>query len=293
MDKQEILNFLRPVLRVEFLNGVAKEMQAINKTATSEFIAAELQQMLKQAAHDAVYTLSILKLPPIGCKILEVGAGTGVLGAYLHSKGWNITMLEPARIGFEAHAHLFKRVASELGFPADRLLLCRIEDMEADEGQRFGMIFSNNVLEHVDDVKECLTQMHAMLSDSGKMVHNCPNYLVPYEPHFGLPLLPGAPAMTKYLLPRGIKESGLWKSLNFITARRVSAIAEECGARLEFQNAVFYDALSRLEDDPEYARRHHIIHKLTRALNFIGLLQVFKIIPAKMATPMIFTWSKA
>lgn len=293
MNKQEILDFLRPVLREEFLRDVVKEMQAIDAAMASEFIATELHQMLKQAAYDAVYTLSILALPPKDCEILEVGAGTGVLGAYLYSKGWSITMLEPARIGFESHAHLFKRVALALGFPVERLLLCRVEDISSHEGPCFDMIFSNNVLEHVDDVDECLTRMHSMLRDNGRMVHNCPNYQVPYEPHFGLPLLPGAPAMTKYFLPRRIREFGLWKSLNFITAQHVCRIAAACGARVEFQTGVFYDALSRLEDDPEYARRHQIIHKITRALSYIGLLKVFKIIPAKIATPMIFTWNKA
>jgi SAM-dependent methyltransferase len=293
MNKQEMLDFLRPVLCEDFLRDVVKEMKTIDPTTTSEFITTELHQMLKQAAYDAVYTLSILELPPKDCEILEVGAGTGVLGAYLYSKGWGITMLEPARIGFESHVHLFKRVALALGFPVERLLLCRVEDLSSHEGEYFDMIFSNNVLEHVDDVDECLTRMHSILRHNGRMVHNCPNYQVPYEPHFGVPLLLGAPAMTKYFLPRRIRESGLWKSLNFITARQVCGVAATCGARVEFQTGVFYDALSRLEDDPEYARRHQIIHKITRAVSYLGLLKVFKIIPEKMATPMIFTWIKA
>ena len=33
--------------------------------------------------------------------------------------------------------------------------------------------------------------------EGGAMIHMCPNYFVPYEPHFGIPLIPFAPRATQ------------------------------------------------------------------------------------------------
>jgi 2-polyprenyl-3-methyl-5-hydroxy-6-metoxy-1,4-benzoquinol methylase len=68
----------------------------------------------------------------------------------------------------------------------------------------FDLIFSNNVFEHVRDVQAALATLGALLRPGRVMVHNCPNYDVPYEPHFGIPLLPLRPASTARVLPKSI-----------------------------------------------------------------------------------------
>ena len=52
-----------------------------------------------------------------------------------------------------------------------------------------------------------LEALDALLSPGGMMIHHCPNYTVPFEPHFGIPLVPGAPERTAALLPDRIRST--------------------------------------------------------------------------------------
>ena len=77
--------------------------------------------------------------------------------------------------------------------------------------------------------------MRSVLAPAGSMVHTCPNYHVPYEPHFGIPLVPGVPSATRFVLPGRIASSGLWRSLNFVTSTGLRRTARRAGLTVEFE----------------------------------------------------------
>src|SRR6185369_16311116 len=81
----------------------------------------------------------------------------------------------------------------------------------------FDVIFSINVLEHCQPLPETVLALSKVLAPGGMMIHTCPNYRVPYEPHFRLLLVPFAPRLTARLIPR-LASDPLWQSLNFVTA---------------------------------------------------------------------------
>jgi hypothetical protein len=48
------------------------------------------------------------------------------------------------------------------------------------------------------------------------MIHLCPNYTIPYEPHFRRLLVPFIPSALAPVRP-DLKRNDLWRSLTFVT----------------------------------------------------------------------------
>jgi 2-polyprenyl-3-methyl-5-hydroxy-6-metoxy-1,4-benzoquinol methylase len=223
-----------------------------------------------------------------GKRILEVGAGIGVLSIALAQDGHNITALEPGSNGFDLNARVGAAVREWLA--ADDL---PILDIEADrlEPARYGkfdLIFSINVLEHIPDLAAAISAMESVLAPNGVMVHLCPNYTVPYEPHFGIPLVPLAPRVTGGLVP-GIDKHPAWPSINFITHAEVRRLATRFGLLVTFRRGLMYDAFVRLDTDPEFGARHTgVVQRIYRLLKATRILGLLRHVPPALATPMIF-----
>jgi 2-polyprenyl-3-methyl-5-hydroxy-6-metoxy-1,4-benzoquinol methylase len=220
-------------------------------------------------------------------RLLEIGSGLGVTSSFLASLGYEITSIEPGGSGFEPYERVNPMIRKSLGIDHPHHVLA-VEDATAEHiGGPFDVIFSNNVIEHVDDVDRALSTLARTLSDRGVMIHHCPNYRVPYEPHFGIPLVPGWPAATAAVLPERISSSGLWASLNFVTARDVIEIADARGANVEFDRGVLADAFVRLRES-EFGERHPLLRRLAPFFELVDPL--VRRVPAAWATPMTFTW---
>ena len=153
---------------------------------------------------------------------------------------------------------------------------------------RFDLVFSNNVLEHVEQLSEVLDTLAAMVTDDGVSVHSCPNYSVPYEPHYGIPLLPMRPRWTAKLLPRSIRADGVWLSLNFIRARDVVHIARGHGVEVHFRPAALAKSLERLGSDSGFRERHRVLGGVAAMLRRSHLIAVIRRLPATWSTPMDF-----
>lgn len=239
---------------------------------------------------EARYGLNLIQ-PQLGFKkrILEVGSGMGLLSGYLETLGYDITAMEPGMGGFGISPSLAKAVSGGSGFASLRRLDIPAHCLDPDKHGLFDFIYSVNVLEHIPELEESINALANVLSGNGIMMHSCPNYFVPYEPHFGIPLVPLAPHLTA-IFTRGLKTSELWQSLNFISAPKVKRICRRHNLAVHFEPAVMLNTFLRLEDDMEFRRRQgnsgllsaYRILKKTRLLPFLGNL------PATWCTPMIF-----
>jgi len=238
--------------------------------------------------------LDILRAQDLrGKRILEVGAGTGLLSIFLRLQGHDVTALDPSLGGFEPH----ERVAAFARdwFRAQDLPFLRIGAAALDPTAhgRFDLIFSVNALEHIPDFEAAFAGMAAVLAPQGRMIHLCPNYLVPYEPHFGLPLVPLAPRATALLMP-SLKASGLWRSLNFVTHRRVRRCAAAAGLTVEFAPRMMLRAFERLDRDPIYRERQRgLVTMVFGMLRALGLLRLIGALPYQLSTPMLFELTHA
>jgi hypothetical protein len=130
-----------------------------------------------------------------------------------------------------------------------------------------------------------------MLSTSGLMIHCCPNYTVPFEPHYNLPLIPVCPAYTAFLRP-GLRARGLWQGLNFITVKRVARLCARHGLQAEFAKGMSARAFERILADPLFSSRKQGFAGLAAMLQKTGLLRLLRILPPSLDTPMQFTAKK-
>jgi 2-polyprenyl-3-methyl-5-hydroxy-6-metoxy-1,4-benzoquinol methylase len=251
--------------------------------------ADEALSKLMMALGEARQTLSLLTAIEVEeeAVILEVGAGLGMATLALSLLGFNVTGLEPGGVGFESNQHASRHLFAI----TDNAVTMVHETAEAvtfPKLTKFDLVISNNVLEHVADFEQALKNLALSLSSSGIMIHSCPNYSFPYEPHFGFPLVPLAPRLTKVLLPNKVSTSGLWKSLNFITAIKVNRCLRDTEFIVKFRKGTMSRSFVRLGTDAEFKNRHPLLGRL--ALNRVSHFFLRKLLslPYWMATPMDF-----
>lgn len=221
-----------------------------------------------------------------GQSILEIGGGSGMVHIVLKKMGYSIVSIEPALVGHDGSYELGTILMQCYGVSGNGWLpLC--VDQVGQINSQFDLIFSQNVLEHIDDLGGSFTAMVACLKPGGVMLHNCPNYTVPYEPHFGIPLVPMAPRTTEWIVP-SLKNSSLWNGLNFVTATRVKKIAEDLGLSIQFDRGHFYETWLRFGSEPQFREKHPGLYKVFLVMQKLGLLSLLKWIPPQCVTPMRF-----
>jgi 2-polyprenyl-3-methyl-5-hydroxy-6-metoxy-1,4-benzoquinol methylase len=249
----------------------------------------ELADRMTLAAGEAAQTLRVLAGLDVapGERMLEVGAGLGLTSAYLSTTGFDVTALEPAGLGFAEHREMAARIARLTGASHD-VLSIGAEDLRRSTHGSFAVVFSNNVLEHVPEPRVALSNLAGVMSPAGVMVHSCPNYTIPFEPHFGLPLLPFRPAATRRVLPRSVRDSDVWRSLNFVRARDVDRVARDLGLSVHFRSGSLASSLERLSSDEAFRQRHRLLGAVGAAARRLGLIGLARRLPARWSTPMDF-----
>jgi 2-polyprenyl-3-methyl-5-hydroxy-6-metoxy-1,4-benzoquinol methylase len=257
-------------------------------TATG-ILASITQENLDVAIAESLQTLSLLLNLEfeMGDRILEVGAGYGLASICLAMMGFEVAALEPGGLGFEQNRQASVAFAKACDVTVSHISESA-ETFDFSKVEKFKLIVSNNVLEHIPDLNCALTNLNNALASDGMMVHSCPNYAFPLEPHFGIPLLPIVPKLTSKLLPKTITESGLWQSLNFIKLSQVKRNVRQNQMSCKFRRGTMSKSIRRLRIDPEFSTRHTGLARLVRFGPLFRLLIVGASLPRRMATPMDF-----
>ena len=252
---------------------------------SAEHASVEFQTSLAEA-RQTLLLMENLELPE-DCQILEVGAGMGIASTALSFFGFQVTSLEPGGVGFEQYRLASQHISKTIG---TRITLIdeKAEDVKFTDGTVFELIISNNVLEHVENVEATITNLLRYLSPSGMMLHSCPNYTFPFEPHFGIPLIPFIPRFTSFFLPKSIRHSGLWKSLNFVTAFQLRRILRKSHYTVKFREGTLLQSINRLNNDSEFKKRHRILGRIASNSALLSLLNRLVSLPYWIATPMDF-----
>jgi 2-polyprenyl-3-methyl-5-hydroxy-6-metoxy-1,4-benzoquinol methylase len=260
--------------------GLAEVLNTSEDSALSEF---------DLAMSEAKQTLSLVENLDLqeNSSILEIGVGLGVASFALSILGFEVVGLEPGGTGFESNQLASSYMAGGVGRSV-RIINESAETVTFPAGTVFDLILSNNVLEHVDNVESALINLLEYLSETGVMVHSCPNYKFPFEPHFGIPLIPLAPRLTRYLLPKRIRQSRLWVSLNFVTASQIRRVLKKTDYLVQFKSRTMAQSFTRLSQDREFQRRHKILGRLAaNRFCYKFIIRVLNL-PYWIATPMNF-----
>jgi SAM-dependent methyltransferase len=248
--------------------------------------------LLTTYANEAVVGLDLIApLLREDMRVLEVGSGISLLSGFLAESGFNITGIEPSASGFGFMSEMASAIGQQVATPGGfKPLPITAQQLNPSAHGHFNLIFSVNVVEHIDGLDAAVRSLSGVLASGGQMVHLCPNYTVPYEPHFGVPLVPGIPAVTRFLFPHVLRtHPGLWASLNFVTAGRIRRIARKNDLMVEFDRGVMANAVRRLAGDATYRDRHTgVLSRIGSMLASPVSLRILDELPPALASPMIF-----
>lgn len=235
---------------------------------------------------EANHTLELLQEFSFSRKevILEMGGGLGLTYGFLKSQGYAIYAIEPSSLSYPGFYETANKIFSVAGiepttwYPYTASEVHRIP-VKAD------FIYSHNVLEHIADLTETFTALKTVLAPNGIMVHTTTNYLIPFDPHFEIPLVPVFPRLTSLFFPF-LRNSNIWKELNFVTPFSLQRAARKSGLKITFKKGVLLETLRRLEKEHEFATRHKRVAALYRRIK--KYLNILSLIPAQLNTPTTF-----
>jgi len=249
-----------------------------------------MQATMAQALHEAKWAIEFLQQYDAKDKrVLEIGAGAGIVSACLALCGAQVTMVEPSAGVFGYHHAMCTELFKTLNVKA-HLINTPIEDMPAQ--QQYDVIFSINVLEHISNLDRAFCVMSASLANDGIMFHMCPNYMVPYEPHAGVLLVPFFPQFS-LTVSKKLKRHPVSSMLTFITVPQIKKIAKKYGLSVRFFPDVMYQSFMRLVSDSEFQKRQSGLPLFAfRVLQGLHLLQITKYVPVCLQTPVAFEMRK-
>jgi len=252
---------------------------------------SEIVSRIQTSLSEAAVGLSLLEgIDLAGKRILEVGAGIGIVSLILHRRGVEVVPIEPGRGGFDPNTQIGILLRERLGIRELVYHSLGAEELRPADHGLFDVIFSVNVLEHIPDLEPAVDAMCKVLKPDGVMCHTCPNYLIPYEPHYGVPLVPFVPRLTALLLPNA-RGTELWDSLNFVTLGRMRRAFSRRGFDCEFARGAMHKAFVRLDVDERYRERQGSRRIVAVAYGFLrrfGFLRLIASLPPVLATPMTF-----
>ena len=291
VEKKILRRKLTEFLRDFEINGISDCLRNGH-----ELKGNDVCDLLLTFANEARVTLSLVEkfLNP-EMRILEVGAGLCLFSIFLKSENYHVVALEPALGGFSDFEKIKNSVLAYYSHIAIDVLRISAQDLDPQKHGVFDLIYSNNVLEHIPELSSTFSAMTSVLSPKGLMAHACPNYVIPYEPHFGIPVLKRFPGLSRRLFSKRIEPKiDLWDSLNFISFFNVKGLARENHLNVKFAKGVLYDSLLRLESDESFRERHvnGLGLSLFVILKNLGILRIVHYLPPFLATPMIIVLSR-
>ena len=207
--------------------------------------------------------------------VLEIGTGTGMLLSELKLAYPEIDMF-----GLEPHVDdhsKFEKIYRELDTKKIKIFNEKIEDFKTDI--KFDLIFSINVIEHVNDYENFIVKAHRFLKKNGKIIILCPNYDFPYESHYAIPIIINK-NITKKIFNSYIKfvdkkqnHIGRWENLNFISKKKLIKFLQNKNVKFFFDNKISDRMLQRIFYDKGLQQRQGILMSIVAKIGKLLLLE--------------------
>ena len=218
--------------------------------------------------------------------ILDVGCGGGLLVDYLNMCGYKIEGFD--NYLYDLRTKSINNVINSKGLVANS----NIKSFKFEK--KYDVIFLSNVIEHIIDWQENLDIIIKNLNPSGRIIFLLPNYNVPVELHFMLPILYNKKITYKIFKNKIINyeknndKSGLWDSLNFIKPTDLKKYLEKNNFEIKKDKEYFGRLIkilinNSLNKDIFNKKKMNLMHKLLIYLSitfmFLKLFNLFKFLP--------------
>jgi len=154
--------------------------------------------------------------------------------------------------------------------------------------ERYDFSYTINALEHMRDPYLAVDAMYRALRPGRSLLAHCPNYNVPFEPHFGILLLTRSKALNKWLYRSVVgKDQVLWDEMNFIGYTDLRRHVAARGYDFAFSRMIFEESFERVLCDHTFAERMpSIFVTIGRLLKRFHLLDKLHHWPVALQTPM-------
>ena len=213
-------------------------------------------------------------------RVLEVGSGSGLLLALLSTNHKKISFdgVDPNIEGFSIFNNIKKKLIKEYKLQIHQ----KINSNKLDK-KKYDLIFSVDVLEHVDDIDHLFFLIKNKLSKNGKFIVICPNYDFFYEPHFNIPVIFNKNYTYKIFGKKILNDersnlsSGLWKSLNFITIKKLKKITEKHYMNIKLKSELSVDLIMRIYNDENFKIRKFKVWLIAYFLVNSSLIKLLKL----------------
>jgi 2-polyprenyl-3-methyl-5-hydroxy-6-metoxy-1,4-benzoquinol methylase len=260
----------------EYKNSIK---QKLKKVLSDEYIDSYLNAF--NGAYD-----EIINIVNKDKNILDVGCGGGLLVDYLNISGYEVE-------GFDNYLYDSKtRAINEIINSKGLVINSDIKNYKFKK--KYDIIFLSNVIEHLNEWQQNLDIIIKYLNPSGKIILILPNYNVPVEPHFMLPILYNK-RITHKIFKNSIinyekehEKNGLWDSLNFIKPLDIKKYFEKKNFEIKNDKEYFARLIvaltnNSLNKDINFKRKINLMHKLLISLSkifiFLKLFNLFKFLP--------------
>jgi len=221
----------------------------------------------------------------IRSNVLEIGCGSGILLGMLYSKYKDIEFegIEPFESGLENF--------SKLSLLNDHITKMKIKIYNKNYEEfmpkkKYELIFCINVFEHLNNWRDFIDQTSNWLKPGGRIVVLCPNYALPYESHFKLPIIYNK-KLTYRIFENYISNfekknnfCGLWNSLNFVKKNNVKKYLNNSNKLKLFDDLSIIDHLvNRLLHDENFKKRQKFIGLVATVFKKFGIIKLLKLFP--------------
>ena len=211
-----------------------------------------------------VLASDVSKLPSES-HLVEIGAGIGLLALKLVARGYKVTAFEPEAAGFtEMHAMREIVLSNWIGeIPTVNFIDHYIDDT-TEIGEPADYMIAINVIEHVPEYEQLIVNALRLKSESATLRLICPNYAIPYEPHFEIPII-----LTKNFTWRIFKKRitksttpnpvDFWRDLSWPTQRKLKKKLDNLGIVAEFSRDATNHYIKRALTDSKFIERKGLI----------------------------------
>ena len=217
-----------------------------------------------------------------GSQIIEIGSGIGLLALFLSSKGFAVTAFEPQSSGFNQMNEMRTEIVANW-----KPVTPTVEFREAllDESTKLNKladyIFAINVIEHVPNFVGLIANGIRAKTDDGIFRLVCPNYTIPYEPHFNIPIV-FSKKITKLIFRQKISSSSIpnseefWNDLSWPTQRGLKKSLKSIGWEVTFSRDATNEYLKRALFDPAFIdRKGKVVGRLFKLISLLAKIVRF------------------
>ncbi len=228
-----------------------------------------------------------------GSAIVEIGSGTGLLSMYLASLGYKVYSFEPQSSGFKDMQKM-KELLKECwasDFPIVNFMNDYYSESYFKENEVIDYFLAVNVIEHIPNYGELIQNVKKKMNSNSIFRIICPNYLIPYEPHFDIPIF-FSKKLTSILLRNKILNSDLsdplefWDDLSWPTPSKVKKAVTDSKMSVVFSRQTTKSYLERpFVDDSFKQRKNKSTFSVIKLISRI-LIPVLSFVPITLM-PMI------